>query len=66
MKKLPMNCILNNQTRLKIIVLYEPDGIYEMHRGLGDDRTIYITENGNPDNILMWCTQELWDRIFGK
>ena len=33
---------------------------------VGDDKTIYITYRGNPDNVLMWCTQELWDKIFGK
>jgi hypothetical protein len=66
MKRLPMKNGLNEKTKLKTVMLYEPDGIYEMHRGLGEDKTIYITYRGNPDNVLMWCTQELWDKIFGK
>ena len=65
-KLLPVNRVLNEETKLQTIILHKPDGVYDMHRGLGDDKTIYITEHGNPDNVILWCTQELWDKIFGK
>ena len=65
-KLLPVKRILNEETRIQTIVLYKPDGVYDMHRGLGDDKTIYITEHGNPDNIILWCTQDLWNKIFGN
>jgi hypothetical protein len=51
MKTLPINCTLNEKTRIKTIMLYKPDGIYDMHCGLGDDKTIYLTEHGKPDNV---------------
>jgi len=66
MKRLPMKSGLNEKTKLKTVVLYKPDGIYDMHCGLGDDNTVYITEHGNPNNVLLWCAKGLWNKIFGK
>ena len=37
--------------------------IFECHTGIGGGKGIYVVTPGS-DKILMWCTRELWDKIY--
>ena len=65
MKYLPVKDWLNEDTRLQTVVLHHENGVYDLHRGRGDDSSImYITKHGEPTKILMMCTEDLWNMIF--
>jgi hypothetical protein len=66
MKSLPINGILGEDTRLQSVILHLGE-VYYLHRGKGDDcTTLYITKHGEPNEILMICREELWNKIFEK
>ena len=54
---------LDEETRAMSAVLHHnPTGLYDMH--VGRDGIVYITERGEPNNILLMCDGELWELIF--
>lgn len=64
MKFLPVQKILNENTRLQSVILHiGNNGIYDLHYGK-DDQTFYVTEHGKPKHIVLIATKEIWNLIF--
>ena len=69
MKCLPINAFINEDTRLGTVILhFDCEGAgccYDLYMGMGSDHEMrYVTKKGNPNEILMMCTEDLWNAIF--
>lgn len=63
MKPLPIKRILTEDNRLQSIHFH--GNVYDLYRGQGDDKiNYYVTEHGDPEQIFMAITRELWEQIF--
>jgi hypothetical protein len=60
---LPIKRALSEETRVQTVRLCSKK-IFDLHKGLGDDDAYYITQHGNPENIYMAISKELYDTIF--
>ena len=69
MKHLQIKASINEETRLGTVILhFDNDGAgccYDLYCGMGDDHDKrFVTKKGNPNEILMMCTEDLWNAIF--
>jgi len=62
-KDLPLKRILSEDTRLGTILI--KDQCYDLHAGLGDDKTnYYITKHADGSIIYAVITKELYELMF--
>ena len=62
MKSLSIKRILSENTRLQTITLNGQ--VYDLHQGLGDDKSYYIIKHGDTENIYAVFTEEIFEIIF--
>ena len=62
MKSLSIKRALSENTRIQTITLYCE--IYDLHQGLGDDNSYYITKHADPDKIYACFSKEMFELIF--
>jgi len=62
MKSLQIKRILSEDTRIQTISLNGE--VYDLHQGLGDDTSYYITEHGDAESIYAVFTKEMYEHIF--
>ena len=69
MKHLQIKAPVNEETRLGTVILHFDNSgagcCYDLYCGTGNDHDMrYVTKKGNPNEILMICTRDLWNAIF--